>query len=227
MKACQGKYRYIDWNDLESIGKAIRSVKESCRWCVVVSHGGEEFSSLPMPETREKYHSYLELGADVVIGHHPHVVQNYENVGDKLIFYSLGNFLFDTNYERAHKHTETGLLVKLCFGENSLKWESLAVRIDREALRVGICDKPPVFIHMDQNLYEKLLPFAARALSEAEKQSLRYLQPAKYKDAGFLTWMIRDLRLFRHRKSRAYIRAKYRSYFMKAPETELLDYLLE
>ena len=80
------------WDDMDYIAKRIAEIKSKCRWCIVVSHGGEEFTSLPSPYTRERYLKYLELGADVVVGHHPHVPENYELFDNgKAIFYSLGD----------------------------------------------------------------------------------------------------------------------------------------
>ena len=66
------------WDDLDLIAKRIAEIKSRCRWCVIVSHGGEEFTSLPSPYTRDRYLKFLELGADVVVAHHPHVPENYE-----------------------------------------------------------------------------------------------------------------------------------------------------
>ena len=89
----------------------------------MVTHEGHEFSQIPMPYLRNKYHRFLEYGADIVVGHHPHVVQNYEKVGDKIIFYSLGNFIFDTDYQRLQNYTENGILLKLSFTQDSYSWE--------------------------------------------------------------------------------------------------------
>ena len=75
------------WDDMELIQKRIHEIKEKCRWCIVVAHGGEELTSLPSPYTRERYMKYLEMGADVVVAHHPHVPENYELFEDgKAIF---------------------------------------------------------------------------------------------------------------------------------------------
>ncbi|MBQ3028816.1 MAG: CapA family protein, partial [Lachnospiraceae bacterium] len=70
------------WDDMDYIARRIAEIKSRCRWCVVVSHGGEEFTSLPSPYTRDRYLKFLELGADVVVGHHPHVPENYELFDD-------------------------------------------------------------------------------------------------------------------------------------------------
>lgn len=47
------------WDDLDLIAKRIAEIKSRCRWCVIVSHGGEEFTSLPSPYTRDRYLKFL------------------------------------------------------------------------------------------------------------------------------------------------------------------------
>ena len=101
--ADENKAGCYSWSDLTEIQNTINEIKKECRWCVVVAHAGEEFTPLPSPYTRERYHKYLEMGADIVVAHHPHVPMNYETVGDKIIFYSLGNFIFDTDYQRKQR----------------------------------------------------------------------------------------------------------------------------
>ena len=87
------------WSDLEAIEESIKEIKKSCRWCIIVAHAGEEFTALPSPYTRERYLEYLDMGADIIVAHHPHVPMNYELFPNKAIFYSLGNFIFDTDYQ--------------------------------------------------------------------------------------------------------------------------------
>ncbi len=111
------------WNDMECIKARIAQIKKKCRWCIVVSHGGEEFTAMPSPYTRKRYMDYLDFGADVVVGHHPHVPENYELFENgKAIFYSLGNFIFDTDYQRAHLYTDTGVLLKLVFSKDKMEF---------------------------------------------------------------------------------------------------------
>ena len=121
-KADVDKPGCYSWSDLDEIQKSIGEIKKACRWCIVVAHAGEEFTPLPSPYTRERYHKYLEMGADIVVAHHPHVPMNYETVGDKIIFYSLGNFIFDTDYQRSQFNTDIGLIVKLNFTENEFRF---------------------------------------------------------------------------------------------------------
>ena len=120
------------WDNMDAIKRRIDEVKSKCRWCVIVSHGGEEFTSMPSPYTRDRYLRFLELGADVVVAHHPHVPENYELFDNgKAIFYSLGNFIFDTNYQRAHLYTDVGVLLKLVFTEEKLDFEAMGIQIVR------------------------------------------------------------------------------------------------
>lgn len=62
---------------------------------IVMPHGGAEYTSKPDQIKTDLYRKMIELGADTVIGDHPHIVQSTEVWQDKLIVYSLGNFMFD------------------------------------------------------------------------------------------------------------------------------------
>lgn len=62
---------------------------------VVVAHGGVEFAPLPPAAHRDRLRRYADLGADLVVGHHPHVPQGAEVYADTPIHYSVGNFRFE------------------------------------------------------------------------------------------------------------------------------------
>lgn len=69
-------------------------------------HAGAENWDFPLPEIRELYKKYIDWGADVIIGNHPHVAQGWEIYEDKWIFYSLGNFAFyEGEKARNHEHS--------------------------------------------------------------------------------------------------------------------------
>lgn len=73
----------------------IRELRKSCDFLVLVAHAGVEDIEIPIKEFRDRYKRLCDIGVDVIIGHHPHVPQGYEEYNDSLIFYSLGNFYFD------------------------------------------------------------------------------------------------------------------------------------
>ncbi|MBO4678066.1 MAG: CapA family protein [Lachnospiraceae bacterium] len=166
----------LNWSDYDFIQERINEVKKTCRWCVIVSHGGEEFTALPTPYTRDRYLKYLEMGADVIVGHHPHVPMNYETVGDKLIFYSLGNFIFDTPYQRAQFNTEFGLLVKLNFTTEAVSFDALGIEIDREKEHVIKGDLPDIFVDVQEEEYKLLAPLAAKMFVAATKRQQIFMK---------------------------------------------------
>ena len=170
----------LNWNETDTIRSIIAEIKSRCRWCIVVSHGGEEFTALPTPYTRDRYLEYLEMGADAVVCHHPHVPMNYEKVGDKYIFYSLGNFIFDTPYQRSQYYTESGVVLKLSFDENGYDFEALGIKVDRESERVVSAPLPDIFTEVPEEEYKKLAPLSAKAFVAATKRQQIFMYSDRY-----------------------------------------------
>ena len=187
-KADEEKAGCYSWSDLDEIQKTINDIKSKCRWCIVVAHAGEEFTPLPSPYTRERYRKYLEMGADAVIGHHPHVPMNYETVGNKIIFYSLGNFIFDTDYQRSQFNTQYGLLVKLNFTKNDMTFEPMGIEILRDTERIAEAPLPPIFEDVQEEEYKLLSPLSAKMHIAATKRQMTFLNPARFKNATEEAW---------------------------------------
>lgn len=177
------------WDDLDYITRRIAEIKARCRWCVIVAHGGEEFASMPNPYTRNRYLKFLELGADVVVGHHPHVPENYELFDNgKAIFYSLGNFIFDTDYQRVHLYTDLGVLLKLRFTEEKLDFEAMGIRVIRGDERIDAAPLPDIFTNIPAGEYELLAPLSASAFIAEEMRKMIYLEPERFTDASEEVW---------------------------------------
>lgn len=187
-KADTDKPGCYSWSDLDAIQNTINDIKKTCRWCIVVAHAGEEFTPLPSPYTRERYHKYLEMGADIVVSHHPHVPMNYETLGDKIIFYSLGNFIFDTDYQRSQFNTELGIIVKLNFTENEFTYEPMGLKIVRGEERIVKDELPRIFVDVDEKEYNLLSPISAQMHINATKRQMAYLKPEEFKDATEEKW---------------------------------------
>jgi poly-gamma-glutamate capsule biosynthesis protein CapA/YwtB (metallophosphatase superfamily) len=77
---------------------------------IVSLHWGTEYSKSPQTAQRELGQALIDGGADLIIGHHPHIIQGFERYKDGLIAYSLGNFIFDQNQ---HVFTRQGLILDL------------------------------------------------------------------------------------------------------------------
>ena len=82
------------WLGHPSLPYMIRSLKKRVDRLFIFVHAGLEHYDLPLEEFRVLYRRYCDLGADCVIGSHPHIAQGIENYNDNLIVYSLGNFFF-------------------------------------------------------------------------------------------------------------------------------------
>jgi AmmeMemoRadiSam system protein B len=106
------KIAFVNYNQFVFQGKEkafedIRSARASADIVAVYAHWGKEYVPA-LPEIKDLAHRFIDAGADVIIGSHPHVVQEREVYAGKTIYYSLGNFIFD-QYEKAE--TTQGLLV--------------------------------------------------------------------------------------------------------------------
>ena len=187
-KADKDKAGCFSWSDLDAIKVAIAEIKATCRWCIVVAHAGEEFTPLPSPYTRERFHLYLEMGADIVVSHHPHVPMNYETVGDKIIFYSLGNFIFDTDYQRSQFNTEKGIMIKLKLTKEKFEFEAYGIDIVRGEEKIKIGDLPRIFRDVPEEEYKLLSPLSTKMHIAATRRQMTYLDPKRFKDATEEEW---------------------------------------
>ncbi len=132
----------------------IRELRKSVRWLVVAYHGGEEYSHVPMPARRRKLMRYLRYGADVVVAHHAHCVQRYEQVGEKCIFYGLGNMVFDLDCHREHAGTDESVLLCLSFSDRSMTFRPLFTRHDRDRRTVSAIGSNPNFSPLTASSYK-------------------------------------------------------------------------
>lgn len=82
------------------------------KFLIMLVHWGDEYVHNASLSQTELAHKMIDAGADLIIGGHAHVIQNIEKYENKLIFYSLGNFIFDQYFS---KETQQGLMVGLEF----------------------------------------------------------------------------------------------------------------
>jgi poly-gamma-glutamate synthesis protein (capsule biosynthesis protein) len=113
--------------DVEKMRADVGDLKRRSDVIIVSMHAGNEYQPKPNAMQIRFARAAIDAGARVVAGHHPHVVQPVEHYGGGVIFYSLGNLVFD-QFQR--KETQIGRVVELIF---------LGRRIERvEICRVDI-----------------------------------------------------------------------------------------
>tara|TARA_B110001450_G_C17603426_1_gene473982 strand:- start:179 stop:1294 length:1116 start_codon:yes stop_codon:yes gene_type:complete len=92
--------RKLLWLESSEIDDCIKFHKNEGYFVILYVHGGIMFSRYPNPKFREILHSKIDKGADLIVTVHPHVIGSQELYKDKLIFYSLGDFIMDGNSDR-------------------------------------------------------------------------------------------------------------------------------
>jgi len=109
---------WIDEESIEDIKKIIKSAKEKVDILVVSLHAGQEYKKEPSDFQISFSKNCIDNGADLVIGHHSHVVQPIEKYKQGWIAYSLGNFIFDQSFS---EETMKGLLLQVIIEGKKIK----------------------------------------------------------------------------------------------------------
>lgn len=169
--------------------------QEGCTWClhpdfekqilnhedvdylIVINHAGVEYMDMPLPEWREIYKKWIDMGVDAVIASHPHVPQGWETYKGKPICYSLGNFCFQKD-KIEHEH-----------------WlESLCCVITIDKLNGPEFDIRPIYYDFDNHY------ICDNGSSEFQKH-LAYLNDSLNDDTAYYDYINKSvLKLFRHYK---------------------------
>lgn len=88
----------------------VEVLKPNADVLVLYAHWDNEYQTTPAKVTVERAHAFVDAGVDVIIGSHPHVISSTEEYKGKMIYYSLGNFVFDQYFS---PETKRGLLVEM------------------------------------------------------------------------------------------------------------------
>lgn len=140
------------WVNAEKADQAIAYWKSKVDVLIVQVHAGVELLDVPIPEWKKRYHSLLHAGADIIVAHHPHVVQGIEEVQDKLICYSLGNFYFD--YPSNHPQWNRGGLLSLEFENKKLVHHQIQM-LEKKGEHLDLLDPQQSNLEL-QKLQDKL-----------------------------------------------------------------------
>jgi poly-gamma-glutamate synthesis protein (capsule biosynthesis protein) len=187
-------------NDLRVNHDIIRA-KKQVDYLFVLPHDGIEYIDIPMPETIARYRDFIDYGADGVIGTHPHCPQGWEVYKDKPIFYSLGNFLFNSkegyDYRAWNRpHWYEGLCVKMNLSKDNLSWEIINTRninnveiaLDNNEERIAHNNLLCSYLY-DEDLYNNYLLTISKDHSNNDIRRInRMFIPTNTKDAIKAVW---------------------------------------
>ena len=95
--------------EIETAVADIQTSKTLADIVIFSFHWGNEYDTVPDDYQKTMAHALIDAGADLIIGHHPHIVQGVEKYGNGFIAYSLGNFVFDQNFS---EETMRGIILR-------------------------------------------------------------------------------------------------------------------
>lgn len=98
--------------DISKMRADVASLRERADVAIVSMHAGTEYSALPNAQQKSFARAAIDAGARIVVGHHPHVTQPWEHYREGVVFYSLGNLVFD---QVQRTETQRGLLAEVVF----------------------------------------------------------------------------------------------------------------
>lgn len=117
------------------VNHVIMEAKKLVDYLFILPHDGIEYIDIPMPETVARYRDFIDYGADGVIAAHPHCPQGWEEYKGKPIFYSLGNFLFNSKegydyraWNRPHWYEGLCIILSIDTSNNRISFETVNTR---------------------------------------------------------------------------------------------------
>jgi len=175
---------FVSMVDEEKMKTDIEAMKSKCDFIIVYLHAGVEYNRDVEAETAKLFRSAAEMGADCVLGSHPHVARKSElyDVGNRKVFinYSMGNFLSNQN----DKYTDIGTMTKFIIRKQGditslgayeviptyrLRYKDADGRTKRRIIPVSDIDSYSQISEKEKQYIREISEEAVKLLSEEEK----------------------------------------------------------
>jgi poly-gamma-glutamate synthesis protein (capsule biosynthesis protein) len=112
----------------DNLRSAIAAAREVADVVIVMPHWGPEDVPIPNYSQRDLAQIAVEAGADLVVGNHTHVVQAIQEIDGVMVFYGLGNFIFDQDWARDHQQ---GVILLVTFqGTELVDYQLIPTHVD-------------------------------------------------------------------------------------------------
>ncbi len=206
------------WINHSSVNSRIRNYVEKGFFVIIFAHAGVEDEEYVLPEWRNRYHEFIDLGASYVIASHPHIVQGIENYKNAKIVYSLGNFLFD-KLENSEQW-RTGLIASIdtkslenfethlvCFFENNISFvdtkaakellEKRSFYVQDEQIVEELANKlaEDTWNRYYKSYYENLVPHSIKQLIKIKIKKMLGKQSVSFNE----TMLLHNIQIESHR----------------------------
>lgn len=121
----------------------IKSIREVCSYVILFTHWGDEYKVAPSERQKKLAREFIDAGADLIIGAHPHVIETLEIYKNKAIFYSLGNFIFDQDFSFA---TKRGLAVHVELSDYLTRFTLVPISIEQGEISIANLEEWPIIL---------------------------------------------------------------------------------
>jgi len=136
----------LGYANVDDVPAVVKKIDKDFDIVIVYPHWGTEYNPAQSPYQTEMAHKFVDAGADLVVGSHPHVLQPVEIYKNKVIAYSLGNMVFD----QAPSGTKTeGALLKVAYKDGKSSFEIVPIAIKDYY-------KPTVALEKENDFKERL-----------------------------------------------------------------------
>ena len=132
----------------------IKKIRNEVNYIVVYFHGGVEYSYQPSSDIIKYAHGFINNGADLVVGCHPHVLEPIETYNNKKIVYSLGSFLFGGSKYFVNRTAIYQMNIKFDLDRNEITEEDNII---------------PCYLYTGSDGYESWIPSVIENASEKQK----------------------------------------------------------
>lgn len=141
----------LNFFDIYKANEKIKSCKKKYNYVVVYIHWGGKTEGGYFPDLiqRKWANEMIKAGADLIVGNHAHTLQPYEEIKNKFVFYSLGNFCYsdyfsDGKFKRLHRKRRTkSIILKITFSNSDIITEYITIK-NKEG-----------YIHLDQKIEDE------------------------------------------------------------------------
>lgn len=168
LKVPSGYEYLVNVYNPDQVKKDIEALRDKVDVLIVSMHWGTEYTNTPTNEQRQIAEHLSNLGVDIIIGHHPHVVESIEYVNNTLVIYSLGNFI--SAQDGINKRT--GLIASLTINKHVVE--------DKTTINISDVKGDLIWTHQVGYKNFKVIPYAYLTDSELKNHNNIYEQYKKY-----------------------------------------------
>jgi poly-gamma-glutamate synthesis protein (capsule biosynthesis protein) len=163
--------------------KQIQELSLITDFIIVIYHGGNEYHPLPTKQIKKLFRFFVDAGASAVVGHHTHTFSGFELYKESPIFYSIGNFIFDSNKKGRGENWHTGIAVILNIDNDILQFKIIPFSQNLEQLGIKKLDGEQLL-----NFQTKFNEYSDTIVDD-EKLDIEYTEFAKKMSLQYLAYL--------------------------------------